>query len=153
MSFLRFATLHLSTPSQHRMPLTTSFLKWSGGQAVRGSEVLRSLTRLCPCLVFALRCLAACAFVRSVSVGARAFLGRVSVAAASALCVLGVPCALPQHTSAAPHAADRFFVKRSGGQAVRGSGAGCSATLVSFSFCVSYLFCCVRSVAHAGLLS
>jgi hypothetical protein len=124
-----------------------------GRQAVRGSEVLRSLIRLCPCWVFALRCLAACAFVRWVSVGARAFLGRVSVAAASALCVLGLPCTLPQHTSAAPHAADRFFVKRSGGQAVRGSEARRSATLVSFFFCVSYWSCCVRSVAPAGLLS
>ena len=109
------------------MPLTTSFLKWSGGQAVRGSEVLRSVTRLCH--VGFLRCLAwlRVLLFAGVFFGARAFLGRLFVAAASALCVLGLPCALPQHTSAAPHVADRFFVKRSGGQAVRGSEARRSA--------------------------
>ena len=73
-------------------------------------------------------------FCLSVSFMARAFLGRLFVAAASALCVLGLPCALPQHTSAASHAADRFFVKRSGGQAVRGSEARRSATLVGWLF-------------------
>ena len=43
---------------------------------------------------------------------------------------LDLPLAPLQHTSAAPHAAGRFFSKRSGGQAVRGSEAVQSAVRV-----------------------
>ena len=66
---------------------------------------------------------AACAFFRWL-LGVVAF----------ALCFLSLPPAPPQHTSAAPHAADRFLSKRSGGQAVRGYEAGRSFMVCAKSF-------------------
>ena len=52
-------------------------------------------------------------------------------------CSLSWPLAPPQHASAAPHAADPFFLKRSGGQTVRGSEAVRSAVSCAFFFATS----------------
>ena len=105
--FLRFLAPRLSTPPQHRMPPSTSFLKWSGGQAVRGSEALRLEFRLCPrgvvAWLFLLRLRLLVWFPNVV----RAFLVRWSV-------LLRLPSAPRQHTSAAPHATDRFFLEALG---------------------------------------
>ena len=117
MAAFAFATRRFSTPPQHRMPPTASFLKWSGRQAVRGSEALRSVLRMCPCGVFTVVCVG-CAGILSLAFCpvACASVLRLSVAVGSSLCFLSLPSAPLQHTSAAPHAADHFSLKRSGGQ-------------------------------------
>jgi hypothetical protein len=104
------------------------FLKRSGGQAVRGSQAVRSVTLVRPCRVRAWvwSCVGPFARWSALRMACVVLGWRVGVADFPRS-RLRLPLAPSQHTSAAPHAADHFFLEWSGGQAVRGSEAVRSA--------------------------
>ena len=108
----------LSTLPQHRMPPTASFLEAVWRQAVRRSEA-----ELWSFVIVSLRSdvAVACAVALALWTALRAAFGGLELqfgVAASAFSASSLPLALPQHTPAASHAADRFFLEavwRAGG--------------------------------------